>query len=58
MVVSFSLATAPRSPACRSLTAVAVLPCITCTCCRRSCELRLKLVSVASFFSTPDITLK
>ena len=42
--VSFSLATAPMSPACSSVTGTAVFPCMIEMCASFSCELRLKFM--------------
>ena len=57
--VSFSFATAPMSPACSSGTGIAVLPCMTAKGARAFPDvLRVKFCTVASFFSTPEKTLK
>jgi len=56
--VSLSFATAPMSPACSSFTGMAVLPCMQEMCANFSAVLRVKFCSVASFFSTPEYTLK
>ena len=56
--VSFSLATAPMSPACSSGTGTWFLPCMIETCASFSLLLRVKFCTVASFLSTPDKTLK
>ena len=56
--VSFSFATAPISPACSSLTGTAVFPCmLRCVRIFPAC-CALKFCSVASFFRTPEKTLK
>src|ERR1041385_4164642 len=56
--VSFSLATAPRSPACSSVTGLSVLPWGVETCARRSGALLLILTRLASFLTAPVITRK
>ena len=58
MSVSLSFATAPMSPACSSLIGTAVFPCMTEMCDSFSCVPLLKFCRVASFFSTPEKTLK
>src|ERR1700680_4525338 len=46
------------SPACNSVTGTAVFPCMMEICASFSCPPRLKFCTVASFFSTPENTLK
>ena len=54
--VSFSLATAPRSPALSSGTCACVFPCSTSRCPRRSDPSLVRLWTVASDFSVPVTT--
>ena len=56
--VSFSLATAPISPACNSVTGRKVLPKGTPIWARRSAVSRFVLKTLISFFMTPESTLK
>ena len=54
--VSFSLATAPMSPACSSGTVVGVLPCITVRWPIRSVMSRVRLWTLVSALSVPVMT--
>ena len=56
--VSLSFATAPISPAWSSVTGVIVLPSSVPMCDRRSPPPRAEFTRLASFFITPDMTLK
>ncbi len=54
--VSFSLATAPMSPACSSGTCTWALPSSTSRCPNRSAAPRVRFCTALSAFSTPDRT--